>query len=50
MNLPFLILFIGLILIICGYAKQITNKEKNIEIKYIPRGIYDELVMNSVIK
>ncbi len=50
MNLPFFILFIGLILIICGYAKQITNNEKNIEIKYIPRGIYDELVMNSVIK
>ena len=49
MNLPFFILFIGLILIICGYAKQITNNEKNIEIKYIPRCIYDELVMNSVI-
>ena len=50
MNLAFLILFIGLILIVCGYAKQITSNEKNIEIKYIPRNIYDELVVNSVIK
>ena len=49
MNLPFFILFIGLILIVCGYAKQTTNNEKNIEIKYIPRNIYDELVINSVI-
>tara|TARA_B100000900_G_C20550418_1_gene704510 strand:- start:345 stop:497 length:153 start_codon:yes stop_codon:yes gene_type:complete len=50
MNLAFFILFIGLILIVCGYAKQITSNEKNIEIKYIPRNIYDELVVNSVIK
>ena len=26
-----------------------NNNEKNIEIKYIPRNIYDELVINSVI-
>jgi len=50
MNFIFLILFIGIILIICGYAKQISNDEKKIEIKYIPRNIYDELVMNSVLK
>ncbi len=50
MNFAFFILFIGLILIVCGYAKQITSNEKNIEIKYIPRNIYDELVVNSVIK
>lgn len=50
MNFAFLILFIGLILIVCGYAKQLDNNEKNIEIKYIPRNIYDELVMNSVLK
>lgn len=50
MNLPFFMLFVGLILIVCGYAKQLTNNEKNIEIKYIPRNIYDELVMNSILK
>ena len=49
MNFAFFILFIGLILIVCGYAKQTTNNEKNIEIKYIQRNIYDELVINSVI-
>ena len=50
MNIILLILFIGIILIVCGYAKQMSSNEKNIEIKYIPRNIYDELVMNSIIK
>ena len=50
MNLPFFMLFVGLVLIICGYAKQLTSNEKNIEIKYVPRNIYDELVMNSILK
>ena len=50
MNLPFFILFVGLVLIIYRYAKQLTSNEKNIEIKYVPRNIYDELVMNSILK
>ena len=49
MNFEFLILLLGIFLIITGYSKQITNNDKEIEIKYIPRNVYDELVVNSVL-
>lgn len=49
MKYEFLILFLGLFFLVTGYSKQLSRNEKEVEIKYIPRNIYDELVMNSVI-
>ena len=49
MNFELLIMFLGFVLLIIGFTKQIENK-KEIEVKYLPRDIYDELVMNSVLK
>ena len=50
MNLELLLLFLGVMLVIIGFSKQMTDNKRKIEIKYIPRDIYDELVMNSVLK
>lgn len=49
MNIEFFILFIGLILVVIGYAKQISVKDREIEVKYMPRNVYDEFVMNAVL-
>ena len=47
----FKILFIiGLILMIIGYAQQITiKKHTNREIEFVPRSVYEEIVMSTSI-
>tara|TARA_B100001123_G_C15341262_1_gene1035030 strand:- start:7326 stop:7484 length:159 start_codon:yes stop_codon:yes gene_type:complete len=44
MKLSLLIFTLGLLLIIAGYAQQmIPSCDKGIEVKYLPRNVYDEL-------
>jgi len=50
MNFELLIMFLGFVLLIIGFTKQIEDNKKEIEVKYLPRDIYDELVMNSILK
>ena len=50
MNLELLLMFLGFTLLIIGFSKQITDNKQKIEVKYVPRDIYDELVMNTILQ
>tara|TARA_Y100000817_G_C16427437_1_gene354782 strand:- start:23 stop:181 length:159 start_codon:yes stop_codon:yes gene_type:complete len=44
MKISLLLFVIGILLMIAGYAKQMAPScEKGIEVKYLPRYVYDEL-------
>jgi hypothetical protein len=44
MKLTFLLFTMGILLITAGYAKQLKPScKKGIEIKYLPRNVYDQL-------
>ena len=44
MKITLLLLISGLLLITAGYAQQMKPScEKGIEVKYVPRNVYDQL-------
>lgn len=47
MRYDLLLLIVSIIFISIGYAKQVSPKcNDNVEIRYVPMKIYDELVMD----
>ena len=51
-NISLILLIIGILLIISGYSLQVKppcNNDK-INIQYLPRNIYDEIIINSTLK
>ena len=50
MNLSLLIFIIGMVLIIFGYAHEISpNRDEKREIEFVPRNVYDELSNSHII-
>jgi len=51
-NISLLLLIIGILLMVSGYSLQVDppcNNQK-INIQYLPRNIYDEIITNSALK
>ena len=50
-RLTLILFIIGIIFIIIGFAHQISpSKEVGREIEFVPRKVYDEIVMSTIIK
>jgi hypothetical protein len=51
MNIAILFVFIGIMLCIISYTKNITEDNKKVyEKEYINRDLYDELLISSIIR
>tara|TARA_B100000900_G_C20056297_1_gene504026 strand:- start:216 stop:395 length:180 start_codon:yes stop_codon:yes gene_type:complete len=47
MNIAFILFLLGILMIVAGYTNQISPKcNKDIQIKIIPRDVYDEILYN----
>jgi|TARA_B110001469_G_C9542655_1_gene269439 hypothetical protein len=47
MNLSLILFTVGIIMITTGYTNQISPQcNQDIKVKVVPRGIYDEILMN----
>ena len=50
MNISLIVFIIGMILIIFGYAHDISpNQDEKREIEFVPRNVYDELSNSHII-
>mgnify|MGYP006126075585 FL=1 len=50
MRLAFIIFMIGLFLIVAGYVNQVSPQcKEGVEIRVVPRSVYDEIVSNSTL-
>ena len=50
MNISLIVFIVGMILIIFGYAHDISpNRDERREIVYVPRNVYDELSNTHII-
>lgn len=50
MKISFVLLVIGLICIIAGYVNQIAPQcKKGVEVKIVPRNVYDQMIKDSVL-
>lgn len=49
MNLSLMLFIIGIICMIGSIVNNEDNCNNNIEIKYVPRDVYDEIIKNKVI-
>ena len=49
-NLSMLLFFLGFSFIVIGYSQEIKpNCEKGVDIRILPRNVYDEIIENSVL-
>ena len=51
MNYSFLLFIIGIVFFTIGYVNEINPQcEEKEKIKYVPRDVYDSLVMTNILK
>ena len=48
MRLTLLLFALGVLLVVAGYTQQLDTKcENNVEVRIIPRNVYDQLIKDS---
>ena len=50
MNIPFCFLIIAIIFLIIGYVNTVESKQQNeLEVRIIPRNVYDEIILDQTL-
>ena len=50
MNIPFLFLIISILFLIIGYVNTVESKRQHeLEVRIIPRNVYDEIILDQTL-